>query len=108
MLEKVKLFLRVEAEYTEEDELIKGFIDEAKEYCFNAIGFVPEEENPIFARFIMLYVANAYDNRELAGNSYEKTNYNFAPLLVQLKYCYREWGYELWIIEMPNWCIWKN
>ena len=88
MLEKVKHFLRVEVEYTEEDELIIGFIDEAKEYCKNAVGYLPDEDNPIFERFVMMYAANAYDNRELTNNNYEKTSYNFAPLLRQLKYCY--------------------
>lgn len=88
MLNKVKLFLRVEQEFTEEDELIQGFINEAKEYCKNAIGFMPDESNPIFEKFILLFVSNAYDNRELSQNSYEKTNYNLTPLLRQLKYCY--------------------
>ncbi len=90
MLDKVKLFLRIEKEYTEEDELIIGFIDEAKEYCKNAVGYLPEEDNPIFVRFVLLYCANAYDNRELVNNSYEKVNYNYVPLLNQLKYCYKE------------------
>lgn len=90
MLEKVKLFLRVESEYTEEDELLTSFIDEAKEYCKNAVGYLPEEDNPIFVRFVLMYCANAYDNRELASNSYEKANYNYASLLRQLKYCYSQ------------------
>lgn len=90
MLNKVKLFLRVEQEFTEDDELIIGFIDEAKEYCRNAVGYLPEEDNPIFMRFVLLYCANAYDNRELVGNSYEKVNYNYVSLLNQLKYCYEQ------------------
>lgn len=90
MLEKVKLFLRVEIDYIEEDELIIGFIDEAKVYCKNAVGYLPEDDNPIFIRFVLLYCANAYDNRELANNGYEKANYKYAPLLRQLKYCYEQ------------------
>lgn len=90
MLEKVKHFLRIELEYTEEDELIKGFIDEAKEYCKNAIGYLPSEDNPTFVKYIMLFVANAYDNRELMSNIYQKTHYNLLPLLMQLKYCYSQ------------------
>lgn len=88
MLEKVKLFLRIEPEFTYEDELISGFIDEAKEYCKNAVGYLPKEDNPIFVRFVLMYCANAYDNRELTSNSYDKTNYNYTPLLIQLKHCY--------------------
>lgn len=90
MLNKVKLFLRVEQEFTEDDELIISFIDEAKEYCRNAVGYLPEEDNHIFARFVLLYCANAYDNRELVNNSYEKANYNYVSLLGQLKYCCKE------------------
>ena len=90
MLDEVKLFLRVEKDFTEEDVLIQGFIDEAKEYCKNAIGRIPKDDNPIFKKFVKLYVANSYDNRELATNSYEKTNYNLLPLLMQLKYCDEE------------------
>lgn len=44
----------------------------------------------ISERLVLLYCANAYDNRELASNSYEKANYNYAPLLRQLKYCYSQ------------------
>lgn len=90
MLEKVKLFLRIEPEFSCEDEIIVGFIEEAKEYCKNAVGYLPDENNPLFVRFILMYCSNAYDNRELATNSYEKTNYNYAPLLMQLKYCYEQ------------------
>lgn len=88
MLERVKLFLRIEPEFTYEDELISGLIAEATEYCKNAVGYLPDENNPIFVRFVMMYVANAYDNRELTSNSYDKTNYNYTPLLIQLKHCY--------------------
>lgn len=88
MFDEVKLFLRVEKDFTEEDILIQGFIDEAKEYCRNAIGYLPSEDNPVFRKFVKLYVANSYDNRELATNGYEKANYNLLPLIMQLKYCY--------------------
>lgn len=87
MLDKVKLYLRVEKEFTEEDELIESLIAEGKAYCKNAIGFVPEESNPIFEKYLLLFVSNAYDNRELTNNSYEKTLENLTPLLLQLKYC---------------------
>ncbi len=90
MLSKIKLFLRIEPEFLLEDELIQGFIDEAGEYCKNAVGYLPDEDNPIFSKFVMLYVANAYDNRELLSNGYEKTSYNYTPLLNQLRYCYED------------------
>lgn len=90
LLEKVKLFLRIEPDYNIEDQLLLGFIDEAKEYCKNAVGYLPGEDNPLFVRFILMYCANAYDNRELTANAYDKTNYNFAAILRQLKYCYEE------------------
>jgi DNA packaging protein, QLRG family len=90
MLDKVKLFLRIEKDYTEEDDLLNQFIMEAREYCGNAIGYIPGNNNLIFERFVLMYVANAYDNRELTGNSYAKTNYNYMPLLAQLRYCREE------------------
>lgn len=90
MLEKVKLYLRIEPDYDYEDELLMDLITEAKEYCKNAVGYLPGEDNPVFVRFIMMYVGNAYDNRELTANGFEKTNYNYSPLLNQLRYCYEE------------------
>ena len=90
MLDKVKLYLRVEKEFTEEDELIKSLIAEGKAYCKNAIGYVPKESNPVFEKYLLLFVANAYDNRELTNNSYERTLGNLTPLLLQLKYCDNE------------------
>lgn len=86
MLEKVKLFLRIEPEYTEEDELLLGFIDEAKQYIKNAVGYMPEESELIFIRAVMLYTANAYERRALQDNTKEAA-FGLKHLLMQLKYC---------------------
>lgn len=88
MLDIVKLYLRSESDFIEEDALIESFIEEAKEYCKNAIGYMPEDNNPIFNKFILMYVNNAYDNRELKENNFAKTNFSYSGLLNQLEYCY--------------------
>ncbi len=87
MLEKVKLFLRIEPEYTEEDELLLGFIEEAKQYIKNAIGYMPDDSEPIFIRAVMLYAANAYERRALQDDTKEAA-FGLNHLLTQLKYCY--------------------
>lgn len=87
MLEKVKLYLRIEPEYTEEDGLLEGFIAEAKEYCRNAVGYVPPEDNEIYRRFILLYTANAYEQRSIADNT-KTAAFNLTHLIQQLRFCY--------------------
>ncbi len=89
MLEKVKLYLRIENEYTEEDELISGFIAEAKEYCKNAVGFEPPEDSEVYKRFILLYAANAYEQRSIADGS-KASAFGLQQLLQQLRHC----GYD--------------
>ncbi len=86
MLEKVKLFLRIEPEFTEEDSLLLSFIDEAKAYCRNAVGFYPDEDNPLYKRFVIMYVTDAYENRSAdIKNPSNVSKYTY--LLMQLRYC---------------------
>lgn len=87
MLNKVKLFLRIEPEYTEEDNLLLGFINEAKEYIVNAVGYEPDENNPIYERAVMLYCTNAYEKRAIQDNTKEAA-FGLRHLITQLKYCY--------------------
>jgi uncharacterized phage protein (predicted DNA packaging) len=87
MLDMVKLYLRIEPEYTDEDTLLEGFIDEAKEYCLNAVGYEPKEENQLYRRFILLYVANAYEQRSITDNT-RSAAFNLSNLIMQLRHCY--------------------
>lgn len=94
LLEYVKGYLRIEVEFTEEDILIEGFIKEAKEYIKNAVGKEFNIDNKLYLRAIMLYVANAYENRNAVSDGITKSGepvrmlYNMDGLLLQLRYCY--------------------
>lgn len=87
MLEKLKLYLRIEPEYKEEDFLLLGFIKEAEEYIYNATGFKADEGNELYNRAVLLYATNAYECRAIQDGR-KVAEFSLRHLLMQLRYCY--------------------
>lgn len=66
MLELTKQFLRLDAHYKHEDELLNHLIDTAKEYLKNATGKDFDEANHIHKQVVLLLVTSWYENRNTA------------------------------------------
>ena len=85
MLETVKNYLRIDGD--DDDEMLKLFITDAKEYITAAVGVFPEKSAT--AKVILLaYVQNRYDNRELMQSDQQvkkRMEYTFKSALTQLQ-----------------------
>lgn len=69
MLALVKVNLRLDPHYDYEDDLLKHYIDTAKEYFKESTGHDFVEDNHIHKNIILLLATHWYENRNIAITS---------------------------------------
>lgn len=87
-LAEVKEYLRIENDYTEEDELLKSLMEAAEEHLKNATGKAFGSTNNLAKLFVKVLVSDWYENRELTGKQSDKVRGIIQSVLTQLQYCY--------------------
>lgn len=93
----VKKYLRLEEDWTEDDNLLELFIENAEGYLLDA-GVILDEMNTKLmqkAKLIaLILITDWYENRILisktTSTTSEKIRYIVESMLLQLKYCYIE------------------
>ncbi len=94
-LSLVKKYLRLEEDYTEEDEILQLLIDNAEGYIYNTVENFNNTDTKQLnkAKLIcMILVSDWYENRDLTfvgkGRISETVRYSIQSLITQLQYCY--------------------
>jgi uncharacterized phage protein (predicted DNA packaging) len=86
-----KKFLRMDSEYTDEDDLLTLMIDNAEIHIKNSVENLDENNQSQMkqARLLaLILVTDFYDNRELTGKVSDKIRDSVQATINQLKYCY--------------------
>lgn len=81
MLALVKQNLRLDEHYDYEDELIKHYIDTAKDYFYEATDCEFDDDNNIHKNVILLLVSHWYENRNIAIT--QGLDQKFSSMLLQ-------------------------
>ncbi|MED2006704.1 head-tail connector protein [Brevibacillus borstelensis] len=87
-LEETKLWLRVDGD--EEDTTIATLIAAAETYLVNATGKQFDSTNDLAKIFVLVLVADWFENRQAVGKISENTRQTVQSMLAQLTYCYPE------------------
>jgi uncharacterized phage protein (predicted DNA packaging) len=89
-VEEAKKYLRIEPEYTEEDEDISGLIAAAYKYLRNA-GCILQDGDELAELAQKMLVVHWYENREAVGDANaSELPFGLRNLIEQLKYCYED------------------
>lgn len=84
-LEEIKNYLKVDTD--EDDLLIQGLIEGASQFLVNATGKTEYKGSEKIAdTFIMLLVAEWYENREYTGKLTNRIKPIITSMIMQLKY----------------------
>jgi uncharacterized phage protein (predicted DNA packaging) len=86
-LDEVKSYLRIEKDYTQEDDDINSLIQAAETYLLNATGKTFDSTNAVAKLFVKVLVVDWYENHEYVGKESEKVRHSIQSILQQLKYC---------------------
>jgi uncharacterized phage protein (predicted DNA packaging) len=84
--EKMKRYLRLEADYHEEDEDISDLLQFSKEYIKNVTG-KNELDNEVYRLTQKIIVSDRYENRGSSDMSNKTQNF-LSDLLQQIQNCY--------------------
>ncbi|WIF95127.1 head-tail connector protein [Caminicella sporogenes] len=87
-LEEVKQYLRLELDYTEEDNFLNLLINAAEKHLLNATEIQFDNTNELAKLYCLVLIADWYENREFIGRISEKIRFTIVSILTQLKYCY--------------------
>lgn len=91
-LEEAKQYLRVDTDH--EDALVESLIAAAETYLYNATGITYNDSNKLAKLFVLVLVADWFENRESVGHVTQMTRRSVQSLLVQLQNCYNREGYS--------------
>lgn len=87
-LNEAKQFLRLEQDYTEEDNFINSLIIAAESYIINATGKTFDNTNKLAVLAAQLLISNWYDNRAITVSSNQsKLSFSLDHIMTQLSYC---------------------
>ncbi|WP_432408554.1 head-tail connector protein [Wukongibacter sp. M2B1] len=93
-LNEAKLYLRLEEDYLEEDDLLSALIVFSEEYIKNATGKTSEffSENELYKLAQKMIISHIYDNRlpVVVGSITKKLEFSLRSILIQLQYSYEE------------------
>ncbi len=107
-LAEAKGYLRLNLDSTDEDTLVNTLITAAETYLYNATGTTFNQNQPLAKLFVLILVADWFENREAVGHVTQKTREAVQSILTQLKYCYRGEGYTFdtysreWVQAIPE------
>ena len=87
-VDEAKKYLRIEPEYTDEDEDISAIIAAAEQYLLNA-GCILNDGDELAKLAEKMLVVLWYENRESIGNA-DELPFGLRNIIEQLKYCYED------------------
>lgn len=90
-VEEIKEYLRLEADYKEDDNLLLSFLKAAEEDLENRTGKVFNENNKseLISLYIKMYVAEQYEKRGATENNSEKVRFVLENIISQISICSR-------------------
>ncbi|EQJ93981.1 TPA: phage gp6-like head-tail connector protein [Clostridioides difficile] len=90
-LEEIKEYLRLEADYNEDNNLLLFFLKVAEESLENQTGKVFNENNKseLASLYIKMYVAEQYEKRGATESNSEKVRFVLESVISQLSICGR-------------------
>lgn len=88
-LNEVKKHIRVELDYTEEDDYIQLLADSAEKYLYNATSKVFDSSNNLAKLYICCLCDDWYNNRGYmeCNKVTARVRFTLQSMLTQLKYC---------------------
>jgi len=87
-LEEAKLYLRLEADYTDEDLLIQSLIKASETVLLNATDFTFDNTNDLAKLYVLVLLMDFYNNRSTLEDVKTRTRLTLQSIILQLKYCY--------------------
>jgi uncharacterized phage protein (predicted DNA packaging) len=92
LLNETKEYLRIEADYTEEDPFLSNLILAAKEYVKNATSVVVDDSNGLHRLAIYILISHWYENREAVnmGSVSKNLEFSLKSILLQIENCYSD------------------
>ncbi|HBF0842770.1 head-tail connector protein [Clostridioides difficile] len=90
-LEEIKEYLRLEADYKEDDNLLLSFLKAAEEDLENRTGKVFNENNKseLVGLYIKMYVEEQYEKRGATESNSEKVRFVLENIISQISICSR-------------------
>ncbi|MCM4125454.1 head-tail connector protein [Clostridioides difficile] len=90
-LEEIKEYLRLEADYEEDDNLLLSFLKAAEEDLENRTGKVFNENNKseLVSLYVKMYVAEQYEKRGATESNSEKVRFVLENIISQVSICSR-------------------
>ncbi|BAD63873.1 MAG: head-tail connector protein [Shouchella clausii] len=87
MLKEVKQYLRIEEDWTEEDQLIESMIEAGKIFIKQSTGKAFNEQNDLHKLCLSLYVSHNYENRDTYTlDKHKDLSFSLANMLTLIKY----------------------
>jgi uncharacterized phage protein (predicted DNA packaging) len=87
MLDDVKNYLRIDADNTDDDEMLSGLIEAAKIYIANSTGKVYDDKNHLMRLCVKLLVSHWYTNRSTTGQYTGEYNHSISALMNHIELC---------------------
>lgn len=87
---EIKGYLRLDEDYTDEDDELTSLAMAAENYLINA-GCILSSENELAKLAIKILVVHWYENREPIGKA-DRLAFGLDNIIIQLKYCYSAEG----------------
>ncbi len=88
-LEEIKQYLRIEADYTDEDSLLLSLIETGIESLENHTGKTFSSDSELAKLYIKMYVADNFENRGINESNSEKVRFALDNIVAQLSLCSR-------------------
>lgn len=90
-VEEIKEYLRLEADYKEDDNLLLSFLKAAEEDLENRTGKVFNENNKseLVGLYLKMYVAEQYEKRGATESNSEKIRFVLENIISQISICSR-------------------
>lgn len=86
-LSELKLYLRLETDYTEDDAFLNTLISAAEAYLKNSTGKIFTNTNGQAKLFCLVLISDWYENRSMNSKASEKVRFTINSILAQLEYC---------------------
>jgi uncharacterized phage protein (predicted DNA packaging) len=86
ILKEVKQYLRIELDWTEEDNFLSSLIQAAGIYVLNATGKYVDISNELHSLLISMLVVHWYENRNAIGVKVDELPYGIKSILQQIEY----------------------
>lgn len=86
-LEEIKQYLRLEQDYTEEDNFLMLLEKSSEQYLKNSTGKVFDNTNELAKLVCLIWICDRYENRSSEDLTIKAKN-TLTYIITQLSYCY--------------------